>query len=180
MYLPLTDAKPSDPATIINVAIKAMKLTECSGQAHTLVTCDQQLYKVLVDIKWEFPEKFKNLISHLRGMHLLMSFIGCCGTLMTNLRLCDLLRLAFGSIDKMLSGKNFLQNLRALRMVVEELLRGSFDDMIKLDDLIAFLQTLREQSPTSKLWVDNVIRPVFYMLFVCAGRECDWPLHLYM
>ena len=99
---------------------------------------------------------------------------------MTNLGLSDLLRSAFGSADKMLSGKNFPQNLSALRMVVEELLRGSIDDMIKFDDLTAFLQKLREQSPTSKLWVDNLIRPVFYTLFVRAEREGDWPIHLYV
>ena len=180
MYLPLIDTKPSDPLTMMTAAIKSMELTEWTRQAHTLVTCDQHLYKVLVHIKWEFPEKLKNLIPRLGEMHFLMSFIGCCGTLMTNLGLSDLLRSAFGSADKMLSGKNFPQNLSALRMVVEELLRGSIDDMIKFDDLTAFLQKLREQSPTSKLWVDNLIRPVFYMLFVRAEREGDWPIHLYV
>ena len=54
-----------------------------------------------------------------------MSFIGYCGTLMTNSALSDLLRLAFGSVDKMLSDKNFPQNLSALRMAVEELLRSA-------------------------------------------------------
>ena len=180
MYLPLTDTKPSDPSTIMTAAIKEIELTELTGQAHPLVTCDQQLYKVLVDIKWEFLEKFKSLIPRLGRMHLSMSFIGCCGTLTTNSGLSNLLRSAFGSVDKMLSGKNFPQNLRALGMVVEELLHGSIDDMIKFDDLTAFLQMLREQSPTSKLWVDNLIRSVFYMmLFVCAESEGDWPLHLY-
>ena len=174
MYLPLIDSKSSDLSTMMTTSIKAMELTEWADR-------DQQLYKFLIDIKWEFPEKSKKLIPRLGGMHLLMSFIGCCGILMTNSGLSDLLRSPFGSVDKMLSGKNFPQNLRALRMVVEELLRGSINDMIKFDDLTAFLQTLREESPTSKLWVDNLIRPVFYMmLFVRAEREGDWPLHLYV
>ena len=76
MYFPLIDAKPSDPSTTMTAAIKAMKLIEWTGQAHTLVTCDQQLYKALVDLKWEFPGKFKNLIHRLGEKHLLMSFIG--------------------------------------------------------------------------------------------------------
>ena len=67
-----------------------------------------------------------------------MSFIGCCGTLVTNSGLSDLLRSAFGSIDKVLSSTNFSQSLRALRMVVEELLRGSINDMTKFDGLTAF------------------------------------------
>ena len=65
-------------------------------------------------------------------------------------------------------------------MVVGELLRGSIDDLIKSDYLTAFSKTLREQSPASKLWVDNLIRPVFYMmLFVRAEREGDLLLYLY-
>ena len=128
-----------------------------------------------------FPEKLENLIPRLGRMHLLMSFVGCFGTLMTNSGLSDLLRSAFGSVDKMLSGKNVPQSLRALRMVVEELLHGSINDMTKFDGLTTFLQTLREQSPTSTLWVDNLIRHVYYMmLFFRAESEGDSPLHLYL
>lgn len=100
---------------------------------------------------------------------------------MANSGLTDLTRSGFRSVYKMLSGTNFPQNLRALRMIVEEILHSGIDDMIKFDDLTAFLQTLRKQSPTSILWVDNLIRPVFYKIFfVHAEREGDWPLHLYV
>lgn len=51
-----------------------MELTEWTGQVHTLVTSDHQLYKVLVDIKWDFPYKFKNLIPRVGGMHFLNVF----------------------------------------------------------------------------------------------------------
>ena len=44
----------------------------------------KKLGKVVIDIKWKFPEKFKNLILCLGGMHLLMPFIGWFDTLMTN------------------------------------------------------------------------------------------------
>ena len=138
MYPPLIDTKASDPS-IMPAEKKAMELTEWTGRTHTLNICDQKLYKVFVDIKWEFPEEFKNLIPRLGVMHLLMSFTEYRGTLIRNSGLSDLLRLAFVSTDKMLSGKNFAQNLRAFRMVVEELLRCSIHDMIKFDDLPAFL-----------------------------------------
>ena len=38
-------------------------------------------------------------------------------------RLSDLLKSAFGGVEKMLSGKNFPQNTRALRICVKEILR---------------------------------------------------------
>ena len=46
MYLTLIDAKPSDPSTMMAAAIKVMELTEWIVEAHTLVTCNQQLYNV--------------------------------------------------------------------------------------------------------------------------------------
>ena len=176
MYPPLIDTKSSDPSRM-PAEKKAMEFTEWPGRTHTLNICDQKLYKVFVDIKWEFLEEFKSLIPRLGVMHLLMSFNGYRGTLIRNSGLSDFLRSAFVSTDKMLSGKNFPQNLRAFRIVVEELLRGSIDDMIKFDDLPAFLQRLWEQSPTIKLWVGNcficclsvqrgkVIALYLYMLF---------------
>ena len=59
---------------MMTAAIEAMELTEWAGQAHQLVTSDHQLYKVLVDIKWDFPYKFKNLIPHVGGMYFLNVF----------------------------------------------------------------------------------------------------------
>ena len=59
---------------MMTAAIEAMELTEWTGQAHALVTSDHQLYKVLVDIKWDFPYKFKNLIPRVGGMHFLNVF----------------------------------------------------------------------------------------------------------
>ena len=37
------------------------------------------------------------------------------------------------------------------------------------------------QSQTTKLWVENLIKPVFIMMaFIRAEREGDWPLHLWV
>ena len=48
-------------------------------------------------------------------------FVGAVGTLMNNTGLEELMNSAFGGVLKMLSGKKYPQNLRPLRMVVEEL-----------------------------------------------------------
>ena len=57
-------------------------------------------------------------------MHMLMSFVGCVGTLMADTELKEVMESAFGGVTKLLSGKNFPQNVRGLRLVVEELLRS--------------------------------------------------------
>jgi len=56
-------------------------------------------------------------------MHALMSFIGSVGTLMSETGLGEVMTPVFGGVSKMLNGKKFPQNVRALRLVAEELLR---------------------------------------------------------
>ena len=73
--------KPTDPDTVLTAMIQAKKLTTGAGQSVVLLTCDQQLYKIAVNITWAYPERFTNFILHLGGMHFLMNFIGCIGIL---------------------------------------------------------------------------------------------------
>ena len=91
------------------------------------------------------------------------------------------MEVAFGGVAKMLSGKNYPQNVRALRLVVEELLRTVINDNTQsYQDLMRELRHRASLSRTCKLWLDNLIKPVLIiMLFIRAEREGDWPLHLY-
>ena len=81
----------------------------------------------------------------------------------------------------MLNGKKFPQNMRAMRLVVEELLRPVFDteDLTSYRDLETVLEDLARENRTAKDWVDCLIRPVFIMMvYVRAEREADWSLHI--
>jgi hypothetical protein len=111
---------------------------------------------------------------------MLMSFVGAVGSLMTETGLAEVMNEAFSGDAKMLSWKTFPQNVRALRIVAEELLRKIVqgNDMASYDELIIFLDDLA-RSRSAKLWVDVVIKPVFIMMqYIRAEREGDWPLHL--
>ena len=179
MYTPLIDQKPSDPTTMMTAMLEAQHITRLTGQKHTIFTSDQQLYKVLVDIKWALPESFHYFVQRLGGMHLLMSFIGCIGVLTTNSVFQEILQKAFSGVEKMLTGKKFPKNLRALRMVVEELLRDVIANFQRYGDLEAYLRETSLKSKTSKHWVDNLIKPIFIiLLFVRAEREAERLLHL--
>ncbi|CAH3121622.1 unnamed protein product [Porites lobata] len=172
---------PSDPDTILTALHEAKRLTEERGQKKTIFTSDQQLYKVAVEVKWTDPERFADVIVRLGGMHMLMSFVGAIGTLMQGSGLVDVLSSTFSGVSKMLSGKKFPQNARALRIVCEELLRRVLErsDIHTMDELIKHLDYLADKSKTAKLWIDCLIKPVFIMmLYVRAEREGDWPLHL--
>ena len=77
-------------------------------------------------------------------MHLLVSYCGGIGTLMADTGIVEILSVAFGGVLKMLSGKKFPQNVRALRMLVEELLRPLFgkNSFHNMDDLIQELDAI--------------------------------------
>ena len=66
-------------------------------------------------------------------------------------------------------------------MLVEEILRPILKDrkVVSYSQLFGLLATKSNCSKTTKLWVDVLIKPLFYcLLFIRAEREGDWALHL--
>lgn len=111
------------------------------------MTANQQLYKVALHIQWNDPLTFSNVYLRIGGMHILMNCVGCIGTLMDNSGLLELLTGPFGGVKKMLTGKKFPDNVRALRILTEELLRSVFASyqIETMDGLIAVLEELSKK-----------------------------------
>ena len=132
-------------------------------------------------VSWDQPERFKDMYLRLGGMHTLMSFAGAVSSLMAESGLSDILSEVFGRVPKMLSGKKFPQNVRALRMMAEEVVRGLFMDhhFENTEDLMKALDQIASESRTVKLWVEILVKPVLLMMtYVMTEREGDWLLHL--
>ena len=181
VHTQLIDMKPSDPDTMLTAMVEAERLVKSTGQDIVVFTCDQQLYKVAVNITWTNPERFQKFVLRLGGMHFIMNFIGCVGTLMTYTGLSDVMECAYGGVPHMLTGKRFPQNFRALRMVVEELLRSMVLESNDTNDVMSILQNRADESKTTKLWVDMLIKPVLLMMmFWRVEKEADWPFRLYV
>ena len=181
MYMPLIDMKPSDPDTMVTALRQAQQITTERGQNYVVFTADLQLYRVALNVLWAYPEQYDNVVLRLGGMHRLMSFIGSIGSLMAGSGLFELLESTFAGVQKMMSGKKFPQNVRALRIVTEELLctiltDENINDVNRLNHVLADISS---RSRNSRLWIDCVIRAVFIMmLYIRAEREADWCLHL--
>jgi hypothetical protein len=62
-----------------------------------------------------------------------------------------ILTAAFGGVTKMLSGKKYPQNVRALRLFAEELLRPVFQEHEEIDSLTELLQILDDLATQSHL-----------------------------
>ncbi|KAK2144992.1 hypothetical protein LSH36_713g01032 [Paralvinella palmiformis] len=113
-------------------------------------------------------------------MHLLLGFVGSIGTLMANTGLEEIMKSVFGGVAKVLTGKKFPENCRALRMVTQELLRDILQPYDCHTDMMVLLEEIAPRSRTVELWLDNLVMPtLILMLFVRAEREADWPLHLW-
>ena len=181
VYLPLMNMIPAS-ATTMETSIKYSKLLSSQhGQPYCIYTSDQQLYRIAQTVLWNSPELTKDFYLRLGGMHLLMSYVGSIGSLMAGSGLKEILEKAFSGVPKMLTGKNFPQCVRALRMVVEEILRQILKDgtINSYTDLIHALEDKSEKSNTTKLWVDTLIKPIFLCLrYIRAEREGDWYLHI--
>ena len=175
--------KASDPNTVLTSITRGFEVTRDSDQDILIITCDQHIYNIVVDITFNQPELLKGIVVILVGMHFLMDFVGCVGTLMADSGLKDIMSTTFGSVDKMLQGKTYPQNIRALRLLTEEPLCPVFDKenarLTSMADLEDVLDELAAQSRTTKMRVNNVIKPTFLMMRLCrASHEGDWPLHI--
>ena len=168
IYLPLIDMKPSDPDTMLTAMLRVQELTSQTGQTFSLLTCNQQLYRVAVHVSWDQPERFKDMYLRLGDMHALMSFAGAVDSLMA-----DILSEVFGGVPKMLSGNKFPQNIRALRMTAEEVVRGLFIDhhFENTEDLMKALDQTASESRTVKLWVEILVKPVLLMMTCYSGTR---------
>ena len=155
VYLPLINKKASDPNTVLTSITRGLQITCDSNQDVMVLTCDQQIYKIVVDITFHQPELLTGAVAILGGMHFLMDFVGSIGTLMADSGLKDILSTTFGSVDKMLQGKKYPQNVRALRLLTEELLRPVLEkldmQLANMDDLEKVLDELSAESRTMKL-----------------------------
>ena len=96
-------------------------------------------------------------------MHWLTSYVGCISTLMANSGIEEILKCRFG-VAKMLSGKNFPSNICALRLLVEEMLRGHITNLESYQEMMDILHDVSSRSRTSKHWVENLIKPVFLIM----------------
>ena len=175
--------KASDPNTMLTSITRVFEVTRDSNQGILVLTCDQQIYKIVVDITFHQPELLTGIVVIIGGMHFLVDFVGCVGTLMADSGLKDIMSTTFGSFDKMLQSKTYPQNIRALRLLTEELLRPVFEKgnarLTSTGDLEDVLDELAAQSRTTKMWFNNVIKPTFLMMRFCrASHEGDWPLHI--
>ena len=66
-FLPLVDRPPAHPDTIKTAIERGLSLARAAGENVLIITADQQLYKVTIDILFHEPFYFKSVIPVLGG-----------------------------------------------------------------------------------------------------------------
>ena len=67
VYLPLIDKPPAHAATMMTAMVKSKQISEAANQRFTILTLDQQLYRVALHVLWENEAKFHNFYLRLGG-----------------------------------------------------------------------------------------------------------------
>lgn len=86
--------------------------------------------------------------------------------------LSETLESTFGGVTKMLRGKKYPPNMRAYRILAEEVLHPLIEaDTNGTTTLEQMLCCVARKSRTAKSWVDVFVKAVMIMMmFVCAER----------
>ena len=112
--LPFVNLDPSNLSTIYSALIFAKKQSELHDIATCFVTFDQPLYIKAAGIIAASPQ-LDGMVARLGGFHLLMSFLGSVGFIMTGSGLENLWTTVYApaSVAHMITGHAFARAMRA-------------------------------------------------------------------
>ena len=97
---------------------------------------------------------------------MLITSVGDIGTLIAGSGLEEILKSASAGVPKILTGKQFQQNVRALCILMEGMLRPALrnQDIETMGQLKRYLDLKATQSRTIKMWVECFINPLFIIM----------------
>jgi hypothetical protein len=119
--------------TVLHCLVSSME--RCVGQKYTFVTFDLAAAKIMFNIVWDNPEKFKDVFIHLGAFHIMCSYMSALGKKMTgsgseeiviNSGVC-----ASGSIHQVMSGKHCNRAVRVHQLMVDAIGRLLIDSFNK-------------------------------------------------
>ena len=88
------------------------------------MTADMQINKIIVNIIFTTPDLRTKFIPILSFMYVLVDYVSCAGTLMSGSGLTSILCGTFESLENMLEGKKYPQNICALCLLTEQITKS--------------------------------------------------------
>ena len=110
-YLTSTDSSAKEMCTVTTVLDYCLKIKEQLRLNYIVCVFDQGIYCKAMELKWRYPDKYKDCIVMLGIFHMIMMYLGVVGNTFLGAGLNDLIIqsdvVATGSVDKALSGKMY-------------------------------------------------------------------------
>ena len=106
---------------------RCLKIKEQLRLNYIVCVFDQGIYCKAMELKWRYPDKYKDCIVMLGIFHMIMMHLGITGNKFSDAGLKILIiqseLVATGSVDKALSGKMYNPSVRAHKIIYEALYR---------------------------------------------------------
>ena len=126
-YLDTIDSPATDIKTAYEVLCRGCEIKDRLELEAVVCVFDQSFYAKAAEVYWKNKELFKDLLIMLSGFHLLMTLLGIIGTRFGKAGLKELAVqsevVAEGSIDKVLTGKNYNRAVRLHKIIYEAVMR---------------------------------------------------------
>ena len=139
-YLDTIDAPATDLKTAYEVLCRACEIRDRLGLKAVACVFDQSFYAKAMEVVWKNKEIFSNLVIMMGGFHLLLMPLGIIGNRVGDAGLIELAVesdvVAGGSIEKVLTGKNYNRAVRMHKIFYEALMRlliNAFESSVSED-----------------------------------------------
>ncbi|MEW8548470.1 MAG: hypothetical protein AB2693_33625 [Candidatus Thiodiazotropha sp.] len=164
-FNPIIMAPPTDYSTVYTTLKRMKECINALGQTYAPVYFDMGLLTKALEITWTKPTDMTGIIPCEGGMHLLMAVFAGIGHLYGDAGLRELLFesdvFAVGSVQQILSGKDFDKALRAFKLV---------DEALSIRFLIQFK---RWCSKNNRTFPDSIHDHLHEFLEKLSDRESD-------
>ena len=164
-YMPIILAPAHNLDTLNTVIKRIMQVANSFNQTHVVLTVDQALFPLLMELKWAVPEYKDVLIPRLGGLHISLNFLKALGQHMQNCGLAEIWiesgLLGPRTTERVLEGKDYSKGMRAHKITFQALWQ------LLLPHFLAYVE-VRDQKLKENL--DRCVQPSGK---VDTGRMCD-------
>ena len=205
-YMPIIPAPAHDINTMNTVVRRIMQVAKSFNQSYAVLTVDQALFPLLMELKWIVPEYKDSLIPRLGGLHISMNFLKVLGQHMQDSGLAEIWvesgLFGPGTVNHVLEGKDYNKGVRGHKITVQALwqllLQQNLEtytksdvkeDFEKMCDVLSsdtynalqssFIASKKDANPNFQFWWQYTEMVQILLLFTRAQREGKWGLHLY-
>lgn len=136
-YMPIILAPAHDVNTLNTVVRRITQVAKSFNQIYVVLTVDQALFPLLMELKWAVPEYRDTLIPRLGGLHISMNFLKVLGQHMQDSGLSEIwvesALLGPRTVERVLEGKEYSKGVRAHKVTLQAIWQ------ILLPQLLAYI-----------------------------------------